>query len=282
MWTNKVRLIVTDMDGTFLGARGELLPENGEALRRAAQAGIHIGFASGRMPCMLSQFARALALEECHIIGLNGAHVLSRPYGETLALHPLSEENREKCLKILQREGCIYNLYTDDGVYTNRETSLEQQQDFRRRFASCATVELGADAAKKAQGHPCVKFFVRSGGDEEAFQRARAAVSLLPGIDLTSSGPTNFEIMPAGVDKATAVAELAQRLHITMEQVMAFGDYDNDVAMLSACGQSVAMGNGTEAAHAAATYQTRSNAEHGVAYAVERLLAGDMKALQKA
>lgn len=280
MRMNDVRLIVTDMDGTFLGSQSEFLPENVEAFRRAAKAGISIGFASGRMPCMLSRFAKELHLEDCQIIGLNGAHVLDRPDGETLSMHPISPENREACLEALHKGGCVYNLYTNDSVYTNRSVSPEEQQAFRRNFASCQRVEMGPEAALKAKDQPCLKFFVRSGGDDQGFLWARQAISQLPGIALTSSGPSNFEIMPAGVDKSTAVRELAQRLHISMLQVMAFGDYDNDVTMLAACGHSVAMANATRAAIAAAVHHTRSNGEAGVAYAVDCLLNGQLEKLQ--
>lgn len=281
MWTNEVGLIVTDMDGTFLGAHSEILPENGEALRRAARAGIHIGFASGRLPCMLSRFAQAMELPQCHIIGLNGAHVLDAPYGQTLALHAMSEEARAECLRLLHREGCMYNLYTEEGVYTNRAFTPEEKRDFRRRFAGCQNVVIAPDAAQAAQDHPCVKFFVHSASDEAAYARAKAAFAELSGVEVTSSVRGTFEIMPAGVDKASAVHELADRLGVSMGNVMAFGDYDNDVAMLSACGYSVAMANGTPAARAAAAYETLSNTESGVAHAIALLMEGRLEALGK-
>ena len=281
MWMNKVKLIVTDMDGTFLGRQGMLLEENGAAFRQAAEAGIHIAFASGRLACVLSHIAHTLGLPDCHIIGLNGAHVLSRPDGETLALHPLSETNRQACLEILHREACQYNLYTDEGLYTNRVLDDEAARAFRQRFAACHTVALGPDAYRQAARRPCVKFFVRAGADAAGYERAREAIALLPGIELTSAAPGTFEIMPAGIDKAGAVCHLAESLNISMEEVMAFGDYDNDVAMLSACGCSVAMANATASAREAAACQTLSNVDGGVAYAVRQMLAGKLDCLLK-
>mgnify|MGYP000509024518 CR=1 FL=1 len=80
----------------------------------------------------------------------------------------------------------------------------------------------------------------------------------------------NLELMPAGVNKGMAVAALAQRLGIGPESVMALGDYDNDVSMLSYAGVSVAMANASERARAAARYRTLSNDEDGVAHAIQR------------
>ena len=106
--------------------------------------------------------------------------------------------------------------------------------------------------------------------DEEKLERVRQALSALPGLDVTSSWSMNLELMPAGVNKGMAVAALAQRLGIGPESVMALGDYDNDVSMLSYAGVSVAMANASERARAAARYRTLSNDEDGVAHAIQR------------
>lgn len=175
----------------------------------------------------------------------------------------------------------MYNLYTEEGVYTNRTFTPEEELDFHRRFADCQNVVIAPDAAQAAKDHPCVKFFVHSAADEVAYARAKTAFAEISGVEVTSSVRGTFEIMPAGVDKASAVRELADRLGISMENVMAFGDYDNDVAMLSACGCSVAMANGTPAARASAAYETLSNTEIGVAHAITLLMEGRMEALRK-
>ena len=61
----------------------------------------------------------------------------------------------------------------------------------------------------------------------------RQGLSALPGIDLTQSWFNNIEIMPAGVDKGRGVRDMAASLGLSMDQVMALGDQDNDIPMLS-------------------------------------------------
>ena len=61
-------------------------------------------------------------------------------------------------------------------------------------------------------------------------------------------------------------------LGITTDQVVAFGDSENDVEMFRASGAAVAMGQADDATRAAATHVTARNDEAGVAQAVRRIL----------
>ena len=72
--------------------------------------------------------------------------------------------------------------------------------------------------------------------------------------------------------KGDALCHLCESLGIVPGEVMAIGDSGNDVEMLQYADYSVAMDNGTAEAKAAAKYCTASNAEDGVARAIERFV----------
>ena len=277
-----VRLIVTDMDGTFLGPGGVLLEENCRALAEAEGRGMRIAFASGRLPAVLSGLALRAGLKRCAILGLNGAHVLEAPFGKTLSIHPLREALFDRCMGILTENGCLYNLYTDRGVYTNRPMSRERAAAFRAHFAdSGCRVEVGADAMDRVEGDIPIKFMVHCQEAPKGAARARAEIARLPGIEITSARAGTYEIMAECGGKAGAVRELAAGLGIPLSAVMAFGDYDNDVEMLALCGHSVAMGNASPAALRAARRRTLCNAEAGVAHVVRRLLQENQRSLEE-
>ena len=92
----------------------------------------------------------------------------------------------------------------------------------------------------------------------------------------TFSKSNYLEIIPPGVNKAKAVAELAQTLGVELSQVAALGDGENDVEMLKEVGLGIAMGNACDDAKAAAGWLTGTNDEGGVAQAVRRLMATGM------
>jgi hydroxymethylpyrimidine pyrophosphatase-like HAD family hydrolase len=85
------------------------------------------------------------------------------------------------------------------------------------------------------------------------------------------AGPWTVEIAAAGVSKAAALAELCEELGVRPSEVVAFGDYPNDVPMLEWSGHAVAVANAHPEVLAVADEVTASNAEDGVARVLERL-----------
>ena len=94
----------------------------------------------------------------------------------------------------------------------------------------------------------------------------------MEGITACSSMPYNLEIGGATTSKAAALDALGEILGVTKEQIMACGDSSNDVAMLRHAGISVAMGNAEDAVKAEAVMVTKTNKDHGVAYAIQELV----------
>jgi HAD superfamily hydrolase (TIGR01484 family) len=90
-----------------------------------------------------------------------------------------------------------------------------------------------------------------------------------------SIGPTGKTILTLTSSKASkgdALQSACNHLGITTEQVVAFGDSENDIEMFRAAGAAVAMGQADEATRAAATHVTARNDEAGVAQAVYRIM----------
>ena len=71
-------------------------------------------------------------------------------------------------------------------------------------------------------------------------------------------------------DQAANLRALAERLGIPREKVMALGDNGNDVTMLQYAGVSVAMGDGSPEAKAAARFLTAPHDQNGLAQAVRQ------------
>ena len=120
-------------------------------------------------------------------------------------------------------------------------------------------------------GHPAMKLLVsRPGMTSDEMAEAAGAV-LDDSVDITfSAGSGLIEIAAHGITKATGLAEVAQRLDVPAERIIAFGDMPNDVAMLEWAGHGVAMANAHPAVRAAADEITAPNTEDGVAQVLER------------
>ena len=272
----EIRLILTDLDGTFLGEKGALVSQNIEALKKANEAGYHIGIASGRLGCVCSKFALDIGLAHCHILALNGAHGLLNPYGadKWVKLMPMAQV--EACLAVIDQLGAVAHAYTRDGAYMNKSFSNEvEKAAYEKPFkeAKCNIV-IGPQALELGRQEGVIKFFVKPKEKNGSLAPLEEAFSKIEGVYLTASGKDNVEVMPVGAGKASGAQRLAEELGLTQNNVMFFGDFDNDIELLAWAKHSVAMGNGTEKAKKTARYHTLTNTQGGLAYMINRLITG--------
>lgn len=271
---NDIRMIAMDMDGTLLNSKGVISPETASTLRAAQDKGILTAVCSGR-------YAQAvhLMLEDAGlrmpIIGMNGC-MLWMPEderGRMLAEHFMRPEATLAVFEALRRRSLLFHLFGSRLVVSSDETQFHYSKvqygdELIRRF--CIRFDHGMLAAQKAAQENIYKYFVYGFRDQADREETRALMAAIPDIYVTASGRNNLEIMPAGVDKCSGCEEMARLHGIGLEQVMTFGDFDNDIPMLSRAGFGVAMGNGSEQAKACARYVTDTNDQNGVAKAVAR------------
>ena len=82
----------------------------------------------------------------------------------------------------------------------------------------------------------------------------------------------HIDLANKGLTKLSGLKMVMEMYGVEPEQVMAFGDGENDVEMISYAGFGVAMANACPQAKAAADYVAASNDEDGVAKAIEQFL----------
>jgi hypothetical protein len=76
------------------------------------------------------------------------------------------------------------------------------------------------------------------------------------------------------VSKWTAIDWFARQRSIPHDRIATIGDQINDLPMIRNAGIGIAMGNAVATIHEVATHRTRDNLNHGVAYAIDRILDG--------
>jgi hydroxymethylpyrimidine pyrophosphatase-like HAD family hydrolase len=99
-----------------------------------------------------------------------------------------------------------------------------------------------------------------------------------PDVSFMMSRPNYIEIVSQGVDKRFALDALTQELGIAREEVLAFGDGQNDVSMLEFAGKGYCVENATPAVRAQCKNFAPANTQDGCAVIIERLLdAGELR-----
>ncbi len=80
-----------------------------------------------------------------------------------------------------------------------------------------------------------------------------------------------IEFISPNSNKGSGLIELMNRLNITKEEVIAFGDGNNDLELFQTAGWPIAMANACNELKPLARLTTKSNKEDGVAYMLERI-----------
>lgn len=264
------KLIAIDLDGTLLNGDRVVSRRNAEALGKAAEAGIRIMISSGRIYPEAELCVRHLNSVSL-ISACNGADIRDAATGTSLRTATMSQASCLEILKLLESAPLFYALYSRDLVYIE-EARLEAFSGYKpyiegRKARSVMVRDMRETVASRDLG--ICKFYMMS-PDREAAARFRPLLEGYEGIEVTSSGGNNAEIMAAGVDKGKALAAVESLFGIRREEMMAFGDSENDLSMLGYAGFPIAMGNAEPRVLAAARAVTLPNTEDGVAAAIEK------------
>ena len=263
------RLIALDIDGTLIGPDGRVSPANREAIARARAAGMKVVLCTGRSWQESEDVADQAGCDRV-LVCQGGAALADLGLRRNPRRWDMPRETGLALVERLEREELGLMLFAGEELLVNPKGDEIFRTYPSAGFHRCKRVEGSPGAVLEREGLPLSKIYAQ--GAPETFPPLLAELGEYADVELTSSAPYNFEIVPAGVDKGTGLAALAGGLGIALEECAAIGDSDNDRGMLTAVGMPIAMGNATEAIRALARRITASNREDGVARAIDRLL----------
>jgi len=229
------RLIVSDLDGTLLGANHDLHPTTVDTLRAVAGQGHHLAFASGRHFRDMQRFRDRLGIP-VHVISTNGAYLHDTENRLVTARH--LDASLARALIALPRHPDVrLNLFHEEEWLIDAEApgllALHAHTGFGYRVADPG--ELDGEGVGKV-------LFI---GDPEEVRPLEETIRARHGerLHLTWSMATSLEIMSEDVNKGTALTALLERLGLGPEACLAFGDNLNDTEMLALAGEAHVMAN---------------------------------------
>lgn len=259
-----IRLVASDLDGTLVRHDLTVSARTRAAIAAVVEAGVVFVAATGR-----SQWTAEPIL--CEVSGLryvvcsNGASLYDLEQRVSVEEHSIADDVIDAILGCLDRElpGCVFGWET--------ATDLHYEAGFlayRPNLDRPASSDLGnglrsAPIRKLMIGHP----------DVQHYALLDALVPLMPaGATASTSGAPFVEVTGAGVDKRFGVQRVCERLGITADEVLAFGDNHNDLALLRWAGRGVAVANAQPVVLDAVAEVTASFDDDGVAAVLESLL----------
>ena len=234
-----IKLIATDMDGTFVKKGAfELAPEDFDLIRALKSKGIIFAAASGRPYGSMRRMFAPVAGNMMFICD-NGCNIMWQ--GKNIYLRPM---NREACFALADYVQTLPEEY--EGVMCTIDSYVMMPKNDRDVLSLLWDWNMSVRAVERADKviDDVVKFsiFNRNGISAEFSDMMKSEWGgRVPHITASCREWLDFQ----DGDKGDGLRVAAERLGIPLAGVAAFGDSDNDIEMLKSAGYSYAM---TEAA----------------------------------
>ena len=263
-----IRLVAVDMDGTLLHDDKSISDYTLDVLRRIVKKGVILVPASGRPIGGMKEAVLNNVDGIQYAICSNGAMLMDVPEEKSICETGIPTEKAVEAIAYLEQfPVAVYAIQTK--VLSGQRAG--RKQGFLRNILISGSAkgnvkDLGAFL--RTSGVKVMKmgaFVLKDGLAQELLEKG----SPIPGIVFLRTGDGIIELNSVDASKGNALCTLCKKLGISMENVLAIGDNENDISMLQAAGISVAMENAEDDVKQAAKFVAGHNEEDGAAHFLE-------------
>lgn len=255
----KYKLIALDVDGTLLNDDHHLSEENKQAVADVTQQGGLIVLCTGRSPQNSIPLMEEMGLKG-YLLGHNGAATVRIEDRKVLHQYGLDARGLDPYIEYCRERNIHFDINTAFDMYVDNVENLSKEANHMYENFNIVPASLPAwDEFRE----PVVKFTVFTQPDvlDEA---QREWGTWTQQYNILRSGEFFIDFMHPEASKGNALKHLAAQLGIPREEVLAIGNYYNDISMLTFAGLGIAMDNSPVEVKAAADTMTGTNNEHGV------------------
>jgi len=275
-----IQLVVADIDGTFLDSEGK--PSQGalEAIQAIRNRGIGFTLCSGRGNPGMKPFIDLLNLKLPYII--SGGAAIIDPFDQSvIRQEKMSESQIFQTVQLGLQSGSDILFHDAWNLY------ILSSDEFWEDFHSWEWMKgYGLQDFRRIQSwrEAPIQQIIRM----DYFNQPEMLPQLAEKVEKLNENLNaivmrrNIEIADCRVDKGVALSQLADFLHIPLENVMSLGDGLNDISMLETAGVGVAMKNSSPEVISRTDYLAPGCDEGGLAYALNHLIAGTLSDLKLA
>ena len=256
-----IKLIATDMDGTLLNSKNEIQDGFYEVFNKLEEKGIIFAAASGRQYYNLLKRFEGIE-DKMMFIAENGTFVVYK--GKELVVNALDLNLARELIKVGRNIKDSYVILCGKKsayIESDDKRLIEQTEKYYERY------EIVSDLTKIEDDILKVTICDFAGSENNSNKyyddfRDKAQIAV--------SGEIWLDITAKGINKGVAIEEVQDLLNIKHEETMVFGDYLNDLEMMSSAYHSYAMENAHPKLKEICNYRAKSNDEDGVVDAIKK------------
>ncbi|HRY78573.1 MAG TPA: Cof-type HAD-IIB family hydrolase [Candidatus Izemoplasmatales bacterium] len=265
-----IRLVAMDLDGTLFNQHQKISPRNLQAIEALKASDRYVVIASGRTHEDIAALVRPLGLDsypKAFFISYNGVLTAQTfPYREYYR-RTIRAADVRSIGALVEAAGLYAHIFVQDRVYLSKGIEYVIESDAERMARAERIV-----ASEYAGEDEVFKVLVLAAPEPLDAFRAAIPSEFERRYTIFKSSTHLLEFVHKEGSKGAALAHLCGILGIPAGEVAAFGDEENDIAMLSFAGLGIAMDNAKPAVKAVAKRITASNRLDGVGEAIERYI----------
>lgn len=287
------KLITVDLDGTLLNKYGEVSEYTKNIIKKVTGQGILVVLASGRISESVLTIAKEIGANKYYISG-NGSVLYDMQKKEIIYEKYLSKEKVLELIELCEKNSIYYNIYTESSVIAkslNYNVAFYNYENTKKSSNKKTEINIVDDVYKYVKDLNTNKFLKMTICDENkiVFASILRKIKNIQDIDVLevshmskkkikmgtkeiSVGYFYTEISSKNVDKWYAIEEIMKKEKINKDEVISFGDNNNDILMIKNAGLGIAMGHSNEQVKKVAKFVTKTNDEDGVAEALKNIM----------
>lgn len=276
---NKVKLIISDMDGTLLNSNKQIALPTIHAVDSLYQKGIQFAVATGRNYREVYGYFKYFN-NVFPVISLNGGKIYDEK-GYVIEDKPFEEVQLKKIIQFLRQQNVYFEIIDDEFVYSNSienrmllisnilgrsNTDPEIVKDSRYIMTKFCSYEEVIERHRNIYKIRVFKFM------NENLEGLKHTITNNFFCEITSSNPSNIEINPNKVSKGAGIKKLADYYKSELKYTVGIGDELNDLSMMETVGISFGMENGHSELKKKCHFITSSNNNNGVANVINKAI----------
>ncbi|WP_312099242.1 Cof-type HAD-IIB family hydrolase [Niallia sp.] len=262
-----IKLVLTDMDGTFLNNNGDFNRELYKKVKNIMKdKGVAFAPVTGKQ-CERIEELFGEDAKDIWILGDSATRI--KHNGKIVYESLLSNELGLEIIRLLEEISPNHTIIacTRSGAFIKDSLAPEESSIVRRSYAQ---VRIVSDFKEITEDF--VKITIHD-SQLKCFETRERLSSFFNSAYIVASEAAWIDIANVNVHKGTTVEHLQQLLNITPEETMAFGDGYNDIELMTRSNYSFAVRNAVEELKNAANFITRSNQEDAVMKTIIQMLS---------
>lgn len=243
------KLIAIDCDNTLLDEFGNISDINKKVIAKLRKMGVNFVIATGRNDILARDYLEELGLY-VPMISCNGAVISNQFTEEIFSVNAIKKDAVKRIFEYCHNNKLLFKVLTQDTCYTNDKVAMEKGigqivKKYTRKLKYTIPYKFVEDMNTISDMEDILKIVIID-DDKAERNRIQNELQRISGVNVYFAGFNCIDIVSDKTAKGLALAQYAEMHGYKPEEIIAFGDGENDISMIEYAGLGVAMLNGEE------------------------------------